>query len=438
MPEPQTADRPTGAYGTTAPFLAKAPPLSIPMRHFAAAAVAFATFAAAFAWGAFGHRLAGAQFQDRFALGLVHTLTLGWITMTLFGAMTQLAPVLWETSLVAEKAVKAAWWLFMIGIIGFVGRLWTGGEYFWPAVPVASAFVLYLYSFLRTMASARQIDWTGKHLALSVGYLVVLATLGLILAYDGPQGRLLDDPETMLVAHVHLALIGWVSLAIMGVSYRLVAMFTLSHLESKTPGRLALALVNIGLIGLTVDCLAFGRRWMPLWAVILACGYAAYAYQVRRIFSARNRKIDPALAYTILAMIGGAVWAALGLSLAFGWLPNESDVRAAYVFCILVGWITPFILGQIHKIVPFLVWLHVYSKGWKPPARLPKMEELTFRPLIWAELTAFAPGVYCGIGGFLTESNPLLEASAALILGAAVLYLANLGITVRHMVMKES
>ncbi|MDE2238247.1 MAG: hypothetical protein KGK30_10175, partial [Elusimicrobia bacterium] len=97
-----------------------------------------------------------------------------------------------------------------------------------------------------------------------------------------------------------------------------------------------------------------------------------------------------------------------------------------------------FILGQIHKIVPFLVWLHVYSKGWKPPARLPKREELTFRPLIWAELTAFAPGVYCGIGGFLTESNPLLEASAALILGAAVLYLANLGITVRHMVMKES
>ncbi len=436
MPDSPTAA--PGAYGSTAPFLAKAPPLWVPMRHFLAAAAAFATFAAAFAYGAFGHRLAGAQFQARFALGLVHTLTLGWITMTLFGAMCQLAPVLWETSLVAERAVKTAWWLFMIGIAGFVGHLWTAGDYFWPAVPVAAAFVLYLYSFLRTMASAKQLDWTGKHLALSVGYLVVLAMLGLILAYDGPQGRLLNDPESLLVAHVHLALIGWVSLAIMGVSYRLVSMFSLSHLQSKTPGRVALVLVNVGLIGLAVDSLFFGRRWMALWAVILACGYGAYAYQVRQIFSARNRKLDPALSYTILAMIGGAVWAVLGLSLAFGWLPNDSDARAAYVFCILLAWITPFILGQIHKIVPFLVWLHVYSKGWKPPARLPKMEELTLRPLVWAELAVFAPSPYLGIAGFLAESNALLEASAALLLCAAILYLANLGVTMRHIVRKVS
>lgn len=438
MAEAQTAERAPGAYGSTAPFLAKAPPLWVPMRHFLAAAAAFAVFAAGFAYGAFGHRLAGAEFDGRFALGLVHTLTLGWITMTLFGAMSQLAPVLWETSLASPGAVKAAWWLYLIGMLGFIRRLWTYGEYFWPAVPIGAAFLLYFYAFLRTTASARRIDWTGKHLLLSTGYLAAVGSLGLILAYDGPRGRLLYDPESMLVAHVHLALIGWVSLAIMGVSYRLVAMFALSHLESRTPGRLALALVNAGLVGLAVDALAFGRRWPQLWAALLAAGYCAYAWQVRQIFSARNRKLDPPLCYTLLALAGGAVWAALGLGIAFGWLQNNSDNRAAYVFCILLGWVTPFILGQIHKIVPFLVWLHAYSKGWKPPARLPKMEELTSRVLAWAELAVFAPGVYCGIFGFLLASSALLKAGSVLIAAAVALYLANLGLTLRHLARKAA
>ena len=437
MREAPVAD-PSRTYGSTAPFLAKAPPLWVPLRHFIAAAGAFAAFAGLFLYAAFGHRLTGAEIDDRLALGMVHTLTLGWITMTLFGAMSQLAPVLWETSLAAEGTVKAAWWLFTIGWIGFVGHLWLAGQWFWPAAAVATAFVMYLYAFLRTMASARALDWTGKHLALSIGYLVLLATLGLLLAYDGPKGRLLEDVEGVLVAHVHLALIGWVSLAIMGVSYRLVSMFSLSHLESRTPGRLALGLVNAGLLGLAADALFFGRRLMPLWACLLAAGYACYAFQMRKIFGGRSRKLDPALSYTLLAMAGGAVWSGLGVSLAFGWLPNSSDVRAAYVFCILLGWVTPFILGQIHKIVPFLVWLHVYSKNWKPPAKLPKMQDLTSERLAWAELAALAPGIYCGVAGFLLESARLLQVSAVLIAITSALYAGNLGITLRHVARKRA
>src|ERR1019366_3167775 len=160
----EAAARPAGAFGSTAPFLAKAPELSIPMRHFAFALVSFWVFAAAFAWGAFGEHLLGFDFQARWALGLVHTLTLGWIAMTLFGAMCQMAPVLWETSLASPGAAKAAWWLFASGIAGFVGCLWAGLDQYWiPAAFLVCGVALYLYVLLRTMASARQLDWTGKH-----------------------------------------------------------------------------------------------------------------------------------------------------------------------------------------------------------------------------------------------------------------------------------
>ncbi|MDE2313582.1 MAG: hypothetical protein KGL04_05360, partial [Elusimicrobia bacterium] len=420
--------------GGVAPFLAKAPPISIPMRHFVFAACAFWIFAAAFAFGS--DRFLGFNFQAMWVLGLVHTLTLGWITMSILGAMCQLAPVLWEVSLPHPRLVKFAWWCFAVGATGMVGHLWAGLQNFWmpAALAVLGAF-LYLFVFWKAMARARKLDWTGKHLALSLGYLSAVVVLGLLLAYDRERGILFSDPQGVLIAHIHLALIGWVSLTIMGVSYRLVSMFTLAHLDSKTPGRLALALVNVGLIGLAADALFFGRRGLQWWALILVLGGAAYLYQMRRIFAARNRRIDPALAFTLLALCGGAVWAALGLGLAFGWIRDGEGARAAYVFAAVLGWATPYILGQIHKIVPFLVWLHLYSPPNRFPAGVapPKMQDLTSEKLAWLELAALAPGICVGIAAFLAQSEPLIRTSAWFLLVAATVYLINTGLTLKHL-----
>lgn len=419
------------------PFLAKAPPMWVPMRHFAASAVAFVVFAAALLWGS--GRFLGFDYDARWVLGLTHTLTLGWVTMTILGAMCQLAPVLWETSLASERLAKAAWWLFTGGIVGFVGTLWSGCDLYWiPAAALVTAFLLYLYVFIKTMLAAPRLDWTGKHLAFAVGYLALLMTLGFLMAFDRERGLIFKDPDGALIAHVHLALVGWVSLTIMGVSYRLVSMFALSHVESKTAGRLALVLINAGLLGLAADALFFGRRLMPLWACLLAGGYLAYAWQMRKIFDARQRKIDPALAHTVLAIAGGAVWVALGVALAFGVLSDTPEHRVAYVFAALVGWATPFILGQIHKIVPFLVWLHIYSpRNWKPPVNMPKIQDLTSQKLAWAELAALAPGVYLGLAGFLLERQALITAGAAFLLAAALLYASNTGMTLWHVFKRD-
>lgn len=417
---------------------AKAPPLDLPMRHFAAAAVCFWIFAAAFARGS--GRFLGFDFQARWVLGLVHVLTLGWITMTLFGALCQLSAVLWETSLAWPDAARGAWWAFVAGLAGFVGVLWSGGDRYWiPAVLLVAAVSVYLAVFARTMMSAPRLDWTARHLMLSVSCLAAVVTLGLLLAWDRQRGVLFHDPRGALIAHVHLALVGWVTLSIVGVSYRLVAMFALSHVESKTPGRLALGLGAAGLLGLALDGLFLGRRLLPLWACLLAAAYAAYAWQMRRIFLGRNRRIDPALAYTLLALAGGAVWAALGVALAFGVLRDDTNVLAAYAYAALVGWATPFILGQVHKIMPFLVWLHLFgSKPMGSSGPPPKMTALSSERLVWAELSAMVPAIALGLAGFLRESQPLLTAGAYCLLAAATLYAANTALTLSYLVREGS
>ncbi|MDE2510668.1 MAG: hypothetical protein KGL74_06055 [Elusimicrobia bacterium] len=414
--------------------LAKSPPLDLPMRHFAAAAVAFWIFAAAFALGT--DRFLDFGFQAKWVLGLVHILTLGWITMTIFGAICQLSSVLWETPLAWSDAARWAWWTFILGLLGFVGELWLGGSRYWiPAVLLVGSIGVYLACFARTMILAPRLDWTGRHLAASISCLAVVIALGLMLAWDRERGLLFYDPEGALIAHIHLALIGWVSLTIVGVSYRLVSMFALAHVDSKTPGRLALVLTLAGLAGLTLDGLFFGRRLLPLWACLLAAAYASYAWQMRRILSARNRRIDPALAYTLLALAGGAIWAALGVGLAFGLLRGDTNVLAAYVYAALVGWATPFILGQVHKIVPFLVWLHLFgSRPWTAKSPPPKMTELASEKLAWGEFCAMVPAIAFGVAGFLLESEPLLRAGSLFLLATATLYAVNTGLSLSFLV----
>jgi len=159
---------------------------------------------------------------------------------------------------------------------------------------------------------------------------------------------------------------------------------------------------------------------------------------MRGIFSGRSRALDPSLSFTLLALAGGALWTGIGLGLAFGWIPDSTEARAAYVFAALLGWVTPYILGQIHKIVPFLVWLHVYSpRFWRPPVRLPRIQDLTSERLTWAELAVFAPAPFLGSAGFLAESGSLLRAAAFLLLAASTLYLLNTGVTLRHLVWKD-
>lgn len=411
----------------------ESPPVSIPLRHFVAAAAAFWIFAAVLAWTP--DRFLGFGFDAKWVLGAVHTLTLGWITMTIFGVLSQLTTVLWEVPLAGPRWVTTGWWLLVIGLIGFVGHLWGHAERYWTtAVILVAAVICYLVSFIRTMASARRIDWTGWHLVLSVSYLSLLITLGFLLAYDQQRGILFSDPPGVLIAHIHLALIGWVSLTIMGVSYRLVSMFALSHDDSQWAGRTAFAAINTGLVGMAVDSLFFHHRFLPLWAWTIAAGYAAYLLQMRNIFHARLRKLDPALSFTLLALLGGIVWAGLGIGIAMAWLPDTNEIRAAYLFTALVGWITPFILGQIFKIVPFLIWLEVYSPAKKKqPGPIPMMQDLTSPRAAWAQLAFMAPGIYLGIAGFCLESSGLLRASGLLIWAAATLLLFNTGKAMRHL-----
>lgn len=433
MSEPgcEEGARPVPPRGSE-PFSRVAPPLSLPMRHFALAALAFPLFAGGLALGA--ERLVGFGIESRFALGLVHVLTLGWVAMTILGAWTQMIPVHGEAPLAAPGALRAAWWLFAGGAVAFVAALWSGGDRYWLAgLSLLAGVCLYVPVLGLTAWRSRRRDWTALHFAAALGWLAALASAGVLMAVDRQRGTVFPDPEGGLIAHVHMALLGFAATTVYGAGYRLFPWVALQQAESRLAGRLSFFLLQAAVLGLSVDALWLGRRLMPLWACLAAASFACYLSQFRPMLG-RRPALDPSLGFTLLALAGGVLWAGLGLGLAFGRFPDVAPARAAYVFAALVGCLTPVILGQVHKIAPFLVWLHVYgARQGTSPARVPGIADLSDARLAWLELAALAVSIPSGAAGFLRESEALVRLSGASLLLCALAYLLNTAVTLSHL-----
>lgn len=406
------------------------------MRHFVLAAAAFAAFAAGVAWR--GGDLVGFDFDARFALGLVHVLTLGWIAQTILGAWCQMLPMHGETPLAFPRTLAAAWWLFVLGAAAYVGALWAGVERYWiPALAAASGLTTELAVLAVTHARARRRDATWAYFAAALGWLGALAIVGTLMAYDRQRGLVFRDPEGGLIAHVHMALVGFVATAIYGAGRRLIPWIAMDQSRAGWEGRASFVATQAGLAGLALDALFFGRRFMPLWACLLSAGFLLYSAQLRPLL-ARRPPVDPSLAFTLLGFAGGAAWAALGLALSFDAFTDVTPARAAYVWTALVACVTPIILAQIHKIAPFLIWLRVYgsltdAKG----ARAPVIGDLTSPGLAWAEVVALAIAAPLGTVGLLLERGGLVRGAGAFLLVCAAGYAWNLGLALRHVARPE-
>src|SRR4030066_525077 len=67
--------------------------------------------------------ISGFHFQPRI-LSFAHMAVLGWATMIIMGAMTQLIPVILETSLFSVWIAKWGLWLYVLAVATITGHFW--------------------------------------------------------------------------------------------------------------------------------------------------------------------------------------------------------------------------------------------------------------------------------------------------------------------------
>lgn len=408
------------AAGSARPGIATAqsPAINLPLRFLVAGPVALVLAYAALAVD--GRHLLQYYLLPA-DLAVTHLLVLGWITMVMNGALYQLAPVVFRTRLYSERLGRWQFALFATGVAGMVfsfSRSWV------PGLPVfgmltVGAVLLFLYNLARTLVRATVWTITGRYLLHSLVFFALTVATGLTFALD-LQFHWFAIPRQALAAHVHLGVVGWLGLTLMGVSYQLIPMFALVEGHGERLAHTVLWTVSIGAVLVALSLLLdLPGPTFACSVAVLASGVLGYAVDVARMFRLRRRRrLDLTQQHTIASTLSMLATLAVGLRLAIN-TPSGAAAQThwflAYGYLALGGWLTLAIMGQYYKILPFLVWQTRYSSriGREPVPLLRELyREGRARVAFYLYLIGFA-GISVSLLGGWERAVPLAALPAA-------------------------
>ena len=423
VPPPRPAFAPA-APAATGPARDSAS-LRLSSEHFAAATLFLLAGAIGLVWVA--PDLATGNFLAPRVAAVTHLFTLGWLTLTIFGALSQLLPVALGAPIFSPRLGHAAFWSFVAGIPLFAAGVAAertplvavGASLVGVGVLLASANVAVTLSRGRT----RDVTWGG--IAGGIAYLTAALVVGLVLARNLDTGFIAGARVRVLAAHLHIAIVGWAMLVIVGVSNRLLPMFLLAHGADTRWSRRALACFAVGVPVFAVGMLAPWPVAAWVGAGLLEAGLAAFLWQAYAFYRVRVRKqldIGMHFARTSVAFLVAGGVMGLVLLVVGG---THGRLGTAYVVSGLLGGIVLFVTGFLYKIVPLLSWTARFG-GRIGQTALPTAADLYSASVARAQLVLSVLGVVVLLAGIAAASAPMARAGTLMFLAGVLAFVYQL------------
>ena len=396
------------------------PSSAVPLAYFA---LAHAGLACALLALAVDPGLPGRFFYHPRTIALVHLVTLAWITGSILGAFYVVAPLALRMPLPVGRADWAAFVLFALGTAGMISHFWLGtySGMVWSALLVTAAIG---WVALRALSGLRRaiVPWPVKlHVALAFLNIAGAAALGILSSVDR-SGRLLNvSPLGVTFAHAHLAAVGWATMMVVGLSYRLIPMILPAVMPAGR--RLALSAVLLeGGLAILVVALMRESGWLLAGSGLITLGLASFVLQVRRTLGRRLPR-PPALPlrdWSTWQAFGALLWmlfaAGLGLTLSIGVAP-ESRVPLMWAYGVagLVGFLAQVVVGMQGRLAPLYFWYRAFGAGGGvPPTRAAhELPSASFARVIFLAWSAGVPLLMLGLA---SNSRPATTLGALLLL----------------------
>ena len=367
-------------------------------------------------------------------LALVHLATLGWLTMTIMGASLQLVPVMIVAPLQATRFLSWQYPLYTGGVLLLLGGFWWMRPWLLAIAGIVIVLVVLHYVVLLsiTLVHATTRPLMLRYLAASLAYLCLVVGLGLTAALNMQFGFLGAGTDWLLLIHLTLGVLGWLSSLLMGVSYTLVRLFALAHGHSDRLGRVIFVLLQVSIAALALGFLFSWFALILLGGGMLIATAWLFAYDFGRMLRGRHRKLlDVAQYHSMAAVVYFCLVAPSGVaSVLFGWqLPA---VLTALGLRALVGWLGQSIIGYLYKIVPFLIW-HTRYGPLVGRERVPLTREVVHERWAWLSWWLINGGLVGVILSALLAWSILLQITSGLLGAGLVLAAANIARIVRHL-----
>lgn len=406
----------------------------LPTLYFALAHMALSC---AFAAVAFRPDSFGGFFYHPHMLAVVHLVTLGWITASVLGSLYIVGPLALRTPLNVTWIDYAAFVLVTTGVIGMVAHFWIV-EYrgmAWSAATAAAGIITVGIRTVPVLLRAPVQRAVRVHIMLAFVNIAIAATMGVLLGINRTTpvlpGRALDH----VFAHAHLAAIGWASMMVVGMAYRLLPMVLPSAMPSGRTLYITAALLEGGLLALFA---AFTLHSALLWpgAILLIAGFAAFVGHVfwmlrhPRPRPPAIRQPDPAVLHA-----GAAFLSLIAACVAGAWLsratPSSATLRMATVYGVLglVGFLAQMVIAMEGRLLPLFAWYWALQR--RGPGGVPP-HQMAWRPGQLIVAVLFMSGVPTLATAFWLESPNLLRTGAGMLFVAVLLNACEAVVILRH------
>ena len=442
----------------SSPVGANAPSVALPLTFVLTGLVALLT---GVSWLLIRPALLAEYHYNQYVIATTHLFVLGWICSVVMGAMYQLVPVALETKLYSEKLAR---WQFAFHVVGFIGMVWMFRVWNMKQVGhfgcvFATGVALFVYNIARTLRRVPKWNVTASAVTAALCWFSLTVTAGLFIAigkcsYESTEGLATAEGVRSLVgglrelagfmshfdaisamhAHAHLGGVGFFTMLIVGVSYKLIPMFMLSEIQSSRRAAWSVALLNIGLAGSFVSIL-LRSPWKLAFALVVMAALVVYGVELAAILRARKRRVmDWGIKYFLTAVGLYAPLSVLAVVLAWPALPLNpftGQLENLYGFLGLLGVVSFAIMGMLYKIVPFLVWFGRYSRQIGC-AQVPALADLYSAKLQAAGYWSYLAGLIVTGAAIMFSSETFVRYGSAL-LALSVLTLAiNVALMLSH------
>jgi hypothetical protein len=264
------------------------------------------------------------------------------------------------------------------------------------------------------------------HIALAFLNVAGAATMGVLIGFDKVHHFLPGYVLTNVFAHAHLAAIGWASMMVVGVAYRLLPMVLPAEMPAGPKLWVTAILLQVGGTGLFVS-LALRSRWTGIFALTIVGGFIVFlghaAWMVRRPRPRPPAIVtpDPAVLHATAALASLVIALALGLVLVVSG-PSENSLRIAMAYGVfgLVGFLAQMVVAMEGRLLPVFAWYWAFANsGHRGP--VPSAHEMPWRPGQYIVFVLWVFGVPALAGGLAFDAVPWVRAAGWSLLAATVL-----------------
>ena len=366
-------------------------------------------------------------------IAITHMAVLGWGTMIIFGALYQLIPVVFETSLYSEKLAKITFWITAFSVLFLTYAFWKGA--FSTMLVYASAFMflslfLFILNIVLSYLKSENKTISSKFVIAAVFWLAITELVGTLIAFNFKYNFLSEVHLHYLKIHASLGMIGWFLLLIIGVGSTLIPMFLISHKLKKEKLNISFYFINGGLLGLVLNWFLISNYAFTIicWVIIILGIFSFISFIYDSYKKRIRKKLDIGMKYTMLAIASIIVPIIISVLLLVAFnIKYELLLRATtfYGFSIIFGFITTMILGQTYKTLPFIVWLDKYQNlvGKK---KTPLPRELYSEKIAKAQFYCYLLFIVAISLGLILNNLQLISIGSYSLLIVAILYNLNI------------